>query len=279
MLSQFVDDTRAYLTYNPIVLDSFCNTLGEVERNLGLKVSYHKTCLYRIGSLRNSSAKCYTTKDLTWCNASIETLGVSLLCDGLSDPSNFEKVIQKLDTVCSDWRHRNLTLMGRVLVVNTLMSSLFVYKMTTMLDLTEPEMQLIEKRIHGFLWKGKMRGQISMQTLKWKREDGGLQLVDIKAKQQAIKIQNIFRLDPLVSECMYNSLVYKLRDLIWRCNLKEADVPKLFVNKNNFSVQTLQAWCKVNYGWAQTKADIMNQIIWFNSDLRIQGRPVWWEHW
>ena len=57
ILSQFADDTSAFLKYEKEMLDNFAEVLQCVETNLGLKVSYEKTTMYRVGSLCNSNAR------------------------------------------------------------------------------------------------------------------------------------------------------------------------------------------------------------------------------
>ena len=71
VLSQFADDTATFLEYSPLVIESFLNTLANFGAEMGLKVSYEKTTLYRVGSLANTNAMIYTTKALKWSNEPI----------------------------------------------------------------------------------------------------------------------------------------------------------------------------------------------------------------
>ena len=59
ILSQFADDTAAYLSYDRETLEAFVNTLQIIESAMGLKVSYEKTTLYRVGSGQYSSQYIY----------------------------------------------------------------------------------------------------------------------------------------------------------------------------------------------------------------------------
>ena len=49
ILSQFADDTSAFLKYEKLTLNAFSDTLECIETNLGLKVSYDKTTFYMGG--------------------------------------------------------------------------------------------------------------------------------------------------------------------------------------------------------------------------------------
>ena len=53
----------------------------------------------------------------------------------------------KLETVAELWYYRSLTLMGKVLVVNTLFTSLFVYKMQVLPPIEENLLLKIETAI------------------------------------------------------------------------------------------------------------------------------------
>ena len=75
---------------------------------------------------------------------------------------------------------------GKVLIVNTLMASLFMYKMQV---IPLNEMMIIndiEDAISDFFWKGK-KAKISLKVM-CKSKDGGLGLRDIRIQQDAITL-------------------------------------------------------------------------------------------
>ena len=52
VISQFADDTCLFLLYNEECIQTVIDTFTHIESNTGLKVSYDKTCIYHIGSLK-----------------------------------------------------------------------------------------------------------------------------------------------------------------------------------------------------------------------------------
>ena len=282
VLAQFADDTGAYLQFEETTINNFINALQCAEAQMGLKVSYDKTTLYRIGSIANSDAKCYTTKNIKWSNGPIDTLGMMISCTDDHIVDNFQTVMNKVKAVCKNWYNRSLSLSGRILVVNSLIGSLFVYKMMTMCNLKESEMKEIETVIREFIWKGK-RSKIALETLYKPKTQGGLKLVNLKAKQDALKISWIFKVenDNILLKCLQSDLNYcnagkVLRQDIWRCNIAPKDCIKLFP-KNNFWSEMLYAWSKINFNTAPDTADILEQVIWLNSHIRIDNKPVVWK--
>lgn len=103
------------------------------ESRSGFRISYEKTTLFRIGSLRKSDAKLYTKNYVKCTSEPINILGVDIstnqseLCT-----INYNKVVEKIPAILNRWRKRNLILMGKVLIVNSLIMSLFVYKMSVL---------------------------------------------------------------------------------------------------------------------------------------------------
>ena len=114
-----------------------------------------KTTVSRIGSLVNSDAKLYTQKTLAWSNEPIKMLGGYLSCSGDNIDSNFNEVIKKLNQVCDNWYNRTLTIIGKITLINILMGSLFVYKMSTLMNMTNNQLNTATQIIQNFLWNGK----------------------------------------------------------------------------------------------------------------------------
>ena len=132
VISQFADDTALFLMYSETVLQEAINTLTRIECNTGLKISYEKTNIYHIGSLKNNNAKIYTQKNLNWTDGDIEMLGIKIRNNDCQDNRQYNQIIDKMADVAMNWKDRNLTLIRKCLIINSLMSSLFMYYMVTM---------------------------------------------------------------------------------------------------------------------------------------------------
>ena len=103
LLSQFANDTAAFLKYEKLVLDSFINVLNCVEKLLGLKVSYDKTTIYSVGSLYKTNAKLLTQHNFKWSDGPVELLGIAIPCDNSVSNEGFSKIMNKIEQVCSNW--------------------------------------------------------------------------------------------------------------------------------------------------------------------------------
>ena len=189
LISQFADDTALYLLYEENNIQAVINTLDMIQSQTGLKVSYDKTLLYRIGSIADFNAKVYVTKNFRWTNKPFKLLGVEVE-NNLSNviDYNYSCIVEKMDKIAESWTNRDLTLMGKTLVINTLMESLYVYKLSILENIPEDTITLIESKLKQFLWPGQKTARIALKTLQASKKTGGLRLCDIRNKQKALKI-------------------------------------------------------------------------------------------
>ena len=67
-----------------------------------------------------SNAKLYTTKEFTWTNEPIDILGVTLDDqEELVTSINYDNILVKAEDVLKCWSNRNISLLGKVLIINT----------------------------------------------------------------------------------------------------------------------------------------------------------------
>ena len=233
LLSQFADDTALYLSYDRISLNETIDTLALIEANIGLSINYDKTLIYRIGSLENSNAKLITKKNLCWSDSSFKLLGVNI-GNKEEDTDNFSDIVNKMRCTLDTWYHRQFTLMGKVLIVNTLCESLFVYRLSVTLDINTVLIKRIDQLINNFIWKGR-RARIAKETLESSKKCGGLRLFSVTKKQAALKINWIRKIEnnEFFKYCFFNGTNLPNVDFIFECNLNVRDCKK-YVQSENF---------------------------------------------
>ena len=273
LISQFADDTDLYLSFDQETVTNTFKTLSDIEKSTGLLVSYDKTTMYRIGSISNSNVKLITQRKISWSNSHINTLGVNISNNLEVVNDNISDVIQKMKAVSSMWYYRNMTLTGKVLIINSLMASLFVYRMQVISLIREKDVNEVNKVISDFLWKGK-KAKIKLSTLKCSKADGGLGLVDIRAKHEAL-------LYNWIVDCKRNYCIKNMADsflnidsnLIWECNLTGTDSKCVFTGKS-FWHELAHRWNKFNYHEPTTSEQVKKQLIFFNSYIRVNGKVI-----
>ena len=275
VITQFADDTDLFLMYSEECINAAIATLAHIECSTGLKVSYEKTCIYRIGSLHNTEAKCYTIKLLVWSDGDLPMLGCIIKNDASQTNQQFDKTIDKMLIILNTWYLRQLTWMGKVLVVNSLMGSLFVHLMYVLPKMSKKQMGRIEGLIQKFLWKGK-RSKINVAVLRNDKQMGGLRLVNLEAKHTAIQLQwiNLLEKDESLRCFAYNALNLALSEKIWMCNLEQRDVKYVCTKANSYWTSVLTEWCKLHFSEPRGFEEVSDQIIWLNSHIRINNKPL-----
>ena len=272
LLNQFADDTDVFSLATEKSIKAILEELESFRLQSGFTISCEKTTLYRIGSLRHSSAQMYSIDQVAWSNEDIKVLGVTIAHEDLVR-KNYEDVVQGVKKALASWQHRGLTLMGRILVVNSLVMSLFVYKMMVLPTIPDTVIKRVETEIRHYLWGGK-KAKIALSILKNSKKEGGLNLADLKNKDIALKATwpQILAKEHDYATMVYGLISPILGENIWRVNLDASDVKYLDI-KSEFWVDVLKSWCSFNY-WHNKRVE--NQIIWLNSQVRVNGRPILW---
>ena len=274
-LNQFADDMDICMRHDSKTIQDILGKFTEFERSTGFKLSYEKTTLYRTGSLKDSNAKLYTEKNLNWSGEKINVLGIEVMNDQQTCVKvNYEKVLEKMEVVLSAWDNRNISLCGKIIVINTLIASLFVYKMQVLPKIPEDMIVRAEKMMEKYIWNGH-KPKIPLAALQNSPENGGLKLVNLRSKDAALKSLWIKMLmnHQYSEELVYRILnVESVGNMLWCCNLKSQDVPHVITTDNSFWKDVLSAWCMYHY----TEEDRGDEVIWLNSKIRIKGKPVLW---
>ena len=81
-------------------------------------------------------------------------LGVTIAHEDIMS-KNYNVLIDKVKQILKAWHNRGLTLIGKIQVVNTLIASLFVYKMMVLPSIPEPIIKRVDNEIKTFIWNGK----------------------------------------------------------------------------------------------------------------------------
>ena len=273
LLNQFADDMDVSSLASEKSISQILEELDKFKYQSGFTVSYEKTTLYRIGSLRHSNATMYNMDQYKWSNKDITVLGVTISHEDIVR-KNYSGLVDKAKSTLNSWYNRGLSLIGKVQVVNTLVASLFVYKMMVLERIPQVVIKKVDNLIRDFLWNGK-KAKIAYKILQNPKNQGGLNLCNLEKKDIALKATwpTI-----LASEKDYSGLVYTnmrmriLQEDIWRCSLLPEHVEKMRA-MCPFWRDVLYCWSTYNFLHGRR---VENQLIWYNSNILIGDKPFFW---
>uniref|UniRef100_A0A4W5LRK9 Reverse transcriptase domain-containing protein n=3 Tax=Hucho hucho TaxID=62062 RepID=A0A4W5LRK9_9TELE len=193
LIHQYADDTTITVRDEESVkrvIDCF-KVYGKAS---GAKVNMDKSIVMYIGKTNEGNFNFKEVKDY------FKVLGVFL---GVKDKEardlTWSGVINKVRKVVNMWRGRSLRLKGKVIVINSLLMSVFIYVMNV-LDMPEWVLSELNKILVDFLWDGK-GVKIAFKTLIADYEEGGLKLVDLRVRKIAIRVK-------MVRKYLYDELDY-----------------------------------------------------------------------
>ena len=102
----------------------------------------------------------------------------------------------------------------------------------------------------------------------------------MEAKQNVLCISWVFCIinDSFLAECAYKALSPYLQERIWICNLTVKTVKNMY-DTSKFWPEVLLARARINYSDPQCRSQMLNQVIWYNSNICVNGKPILWTNW
>ena len=271
LLGQFADDTDLFLNATERNIRNALSIVDNFYHISGMKVNYDKTTLYRIGSLNQSDAQMYVEQQVNWKSDEINVLGVCVTYDKSALlEKNYGILLTKTENILKSWKSRNLSLNGKIIVINSLIASLFVYKMSVLPSLTDAYVEKFNKIILDFIWNGR-KAKISYDKLCNVKQFGGLKLVNLRIKDRAHKaiwVKTVSE-DPYMRELAFNRLKCNMYEHIFRANLSKKDIELNF--PDCFWRDVLVAWFEYAFETHPSGSQIFAQSIWYNSHIKSGG--------
>ena len=275
LLGQYADDADIYLLKDQKSLDSVFLIIERFRQMSGFTLNYDKTTILRIGSFRDSNQTLLTQKTVSWTNEPINVLGIKVTTDtSCIERSNYDEVYLKIRGVLSASENRSASLLAKVMIVNTLVTSLLVYKLTVFPMMSPNLLRKINEDISRFIWNNK-KPKIKKGIMKMRKHDGGPGLTDIVAKNKSLKMSwiQILESEPQLKQIVFTNSIPNIGDHIWDCDLEVTDV-KGFI-KDPFWREVFEAWFEFK-SRNDNNSRTGDCILWLNSKIRIEGKPILW---
>ena len=275
ILGQFADDAAIFSLFEQKSYESIFLCLERFRTMSGFMLNYDKTTVFRIGSMKNSEQTLISQRAMSWTNEPVNILGVWVTHDSEQTTKlNYQEIENKANSILNSWKKRNISLHGKVIIFNALISSLFVYRMTVLPAMSNLMTQRLKQSLINFLWNG-AKPKVNYQVLIMDKKRGGLNLCDIVTKDKALKTSwvQILQNDRKLSNIVYANIAPELKEQIWSCSLKANEVH--YVCSDKFWNQVMEGWFDyvAKSGYVQPPNKV---ILWFNSEIKVDGKPIMW---
>ena len=201
---------------------------------------------------------------------------------------NFYAKLGKVDKVINMWKQRTLTIMGKSLLINALLNSLFIFN--AQIECPPKDfIKLINARNKSFLWDGGVP-KISHHSLIGDFGQGGIRYKDVESLLSSVNMKFIFRIKTDVvsnSTCLPRLWLLQLFGVPLNCENAEQQVFQDFFCKSfnildcKFTLPKRAKWKGHPFYWdvllsletilVQNETNSveasMSTPIWFNRDL------------
>ena len=269
-LVQFADDTTLILDGTQNSLQAALNTLEVYGTLSGLKVNSEKTKVIWIGKRKNSKEKLKVSLKLNWGETRFRLLGLEFSVNlDIMPGLNYEPAIDRIKNIINHWKRRNITPIGKITVIKTLLLPQFNHLFTSIWPEDET-LDLINNIFFRFLWGGKS-DKIRRGTIYKDYKEGGLKMVNIQHFQKSLilgwikKIVGAHETPPpwftLISTTYENLNGLTLMGPEW-CNTKIKKTKNLFWN------HVFSQWvkfCAIQI--PQNVTELLNSSIWYNKQI------------
>ncbi len=276
-LSQLADDTTCFVTDEESARN-LINTLKLFATISGLKCNVDKTEAMWIGANADQPEGNIKVK---WKKNIFSTLGVTFMnneqemCD-----TNLDDKIAKISKTFKQWKCRDLTLIGRILIAKTLGLSQ-VYYLAGNIFITEEKIDIIQSKVNNFIWK-EGNPKVKQTTISQSIKYGGLKMPIIKTQIEAFALSYIKRMTSPVAQAWKIILQtyipdIKINDLVYtRCEIPDSYIRNLPL----FYKTIFDAWNKLRSKFLPKSVnDVRREWLWFNPLIKVNKEPVFYKHW
>ena len=214
----YADDISAVAKRTAVGVQSIFSEYEAFSKNSGLILNADKTEVLAFNNARDSNHNFNiyylgVTHRLTATNE-VKINGILLLQDPRDrETRNVAKALDAMERQLRNWSTRNLTLLGKILIIKTFAFSQIIYLMQSMC-LNETSYNLINKVVYKYLWNKNYRAakapdRIKREIMMTPLRLGGFGMMDIKELGKSLDLRSYGRL--VVSE---HPFFKQVKDLI-----------------------------------------------------------------
>jgi len=277
-IKAYADDTNTYLR-DIISIKELFKSLEIYSKATESKLNKDKTKLLLCGSLRGKEDELEGRQN----EEKLKVLGIWVGNEDTRD-ENWYPILMGVRKILNLWSMRDLSIFGRVQIVNTLALAKLWYVSSVCIAPTKI-INEIQKEVWLFVWN-KKRHAVSKKNCFKPKEEGGLGMIDIEEKCKCLRLKwlvqlmegkengDAFRLGCFFIENFDKS--FKTFNVITTTlkNIKNDNVPLLYVDM-------IETWR--NIGLERTpptlSQPILEEFLWLNPLLKHHGETMYNPTW
>lgn len=193
LISQYADDTSIILDGSEKSLRATMKEIDDYYKLSGLKINQEKTQIVWIGSKKYSEENICSEMNFQW-TTQFKLLGIYYDVDlDKIIKLNYDKKLVKIKSIIEQWSKRQLTPIGRITLVKSLLISQLNHLFIALPNPKSNALKELNNILFNFVWNSKC-DKIKRQVFTQRYEHGGLRMVDINSYIKGLKSTWIRRL-------------------------------------------------------------------------------------
>ncbi len=293
-LTQFADDATLFLSDEHSLKKSFI-LIELFSQFSGLVLNKNKTEAIWLGCWKFRKKEICDIKWNTGPNNKVKILGIIFYADRTLDEieENWQTRISRCESIIKSWSNRNLSLLGKIVLVKTLLASQFVYLMQCMFLPTDV-LHKLNSLFFRFVWgkagvditdlSRRITERVKREVMTLRYEDGGLNMVDMFSFQKLLCFKWILRLSKnptgrwsYIPRYFYDKLGMGISVL--NSNTKFESFRGISGFFPSFYKQLLQVWLDLKEKNPNRNLNNSAQLLWNNDDFRYRGNTLFIKRW
>lgn len=275
-LSQFADDLTVFVADEQSA-SRLLELIEDFGAFSGLKLNREKSQLMALGAEPNTTL---SLRDLHSVKR-VKILGLWFSANrSLMDHYlwNFKDNLNKIRGICDSWFNRDLSIKGKISVVNSLLVSLLQYAASNS-ELPDQVTTELRRIVTHFIWN-KRRAKVAYNTLIQNVDRGGLRLADLKLRSNVAKLGWVKRLMNNPNSFSGRFLSFLAGTTHSRCLFqgKIGGLPDNF-KASKFYSEIFHLWIGLHGFPPATEEGVRDEILWCNKRIKIDSRPICWREW
>jgi len=275
-ISQLADDTTCLLA-DIASTKELMNIFTRFHLLSGLKCNLDKTEALWIGSRAGAEDGDLPVR---WATNEFSTLGIKFSTTGVPlHVLNFPDKLSKLRSTLNLWKSRDLSLIGKNVILKSLGVSQLLY-VTSVMFIPEDYIKTVQDEINNFLWKG-ARPKVKSAVMYKSIDEGGLKLLHFNTQVRAIQLNWVKR--------FLNNDKAKWKDMVQsftpKINLYLILESRSTVNLSNsnlpvFYQDIIRWWRNLRQSsLPRNKNDVLHEYIWYNPNITQGSSTIFFQMW
>ncbi len=283
-ITQYADDTTLILDGTEDSLKYAFETLHRFREMSGLKINIDKTVAVWIGSYKNRNTKICDNLKITWnFDGCFDFLGISFNTN-LNEmvKQNYDDSFNLMKKLIAIWKKRHLTVLGRVVVVKSLVLPKLSYIAQMLPNPSKVFIKAVNEEFFRYIWNDKP-DRIKRVKFIQNYESGGVKMPDVESHINALKINWIRRVAQGNKKWL---TLFKL------CvNMEINDVCCMGLSKFDAMKKNIknEFWYDVLFSWSSLISIVNNddldfnriakQYLWWNDKIKVGNKSVKYANW